>query len=73
MIRRDRTIMIKRETLKRVTLPDGRTFVARYKRVTRVHLPANLRLRKNTNKVLRHEVDVDKWPFNEAVVYTAVF
>ena len=38
-------IMIKKETPKRVTLPDGRTFVARYRGVTRAHLPANIRLR----------------------------
>ena len=34
--------MMKRETSKRVTLPNGRTAVARYKRVTRDHLPANI-------------------------------
>ena len=42
---RDRIIIIKKETPKRVTLPDGRTFVARYRGVTRAHLPANIRLR----------------------------
>ena len=37
--------MMKRETPKRVTLPNGRTFVARYESVKRDHLPANIRLR----------------------------
>ena len=37
---------MKRETLKRVTLPNGRTSVARYKRITRVHLPVNIRLKR---------------------------
>ena len=42
---RNRIIMIKKETPKRVTLPDGRTFVARNRGVTQAHLPANIRLR----------------------------
>ena len=42
--------MMKRETPKRVTLPNGRTFVARYERVTRNHLPANIRLRRPYKK-----------------------
>ena len=37
---------MKRETPKKVTLPNGRTFVARYERVTRDHLPANIRLER---------------------------
>ena len=41
---RDRIIMIKRERPKRVTLPDGRTFLARYRRATRDDLPANIAL-----------------------------
>ena len=39
---RDRIIMIKRQTPKRVTLPNGRTFLARYRRATRNDLPANV-------------------------------
>ena len=38
--------MMNRKTPKRVTLPNGRTFVARYECVTRYHLPANMRLRR---------------------------
>ena len=41
---RNRIIMIKRATPKRVTLPDGRTFLARYKRATRDDLPPNISL-----------------------------
>ena len=41
---RDRIIMIKRRTPKRVTSPDGRTFLARYKRATRNDLPPNINL-----------------------------
>ena len=40
----DRIIMIKRATPKRVTLPNGRTFLARYKRATRDDLPPNISL-----------------------------
>ena len=46
MTRRDRIIMMKIETPKRLPLPHGRTSVARYKRVTRAHLPANIRLKR---------------------------
>ena len=38
----NRIIMIKRERPKRVTLPDGRTFLARYRRATRDDLPPNI-------------------------------
>ena len=41
---RDRIIMIKKERPKRVTLPDGRTFLARYRCATRDDLPANIAL-----------------------------
>ena len=39
---RNRIIMIKRERPKRVTLPDDRTFLARYRRATRDDLPPNI-------------------------------
>ena len=39
---RDRIIMIKRARPKRVTLPDGRTFLAKYRRATRDDLPPNI-------------------------------
>ena len=41
---RDRIIMIKRATPKRVTLPGGRTFLARYRWATRDNLPPNVNL-----------------------------
>ena len=41
---RDRIIIIKRATPKRVTLPNGRTFLARYRRATRDDLPPNISL-----------------------------
>ena len=42
--------MVKRDTPKRVTLRNGRTFITRYERVTRNHLPANIHLRGPYNK-----------------------
>ena len=36
--------MVKWDVLKRVTLRNGRTFLARYKQTTRAHLPANIHL-----------------------------
>ena len=41
---RNRIIMIKKNRPKRVTLPDGRTFLARYRRATRDDLPPNINL-----------------------------
>ena len=42
--------MMKRKTPKGVTLPNGRTFVARYKRVTQFYLPSNIRLRRHSKQ-----------------------
>ena len=38
--------MIKRQNPKRVTLPNGRTFYMKYKRMTRAELPANVHLQR---------------------------
>ena len=38
---------MKLATPKRVTLPNGRTFVARYKRIPRDYLPPNIVMRRN--------------------------
>ena len=38
--------MVKWQTPKKVTLPNGRTFYARYKRATRANLPANVLLER---------------------------
>ena len=46
MARRDKIIMTKRDTPKRVTLPNRTTLIARYERVTCNHLPANVCLRR---------------------------
>ena len=46
MARRDRIVMVKRQNPKRVTLPNGRTFYARYKQATRAGLPANVCLER---------------------------
>ena len=45
MTRRDRIVMVKRANPKRVTLPNGRTFYAKYKHATHADLPANVRLK----------------------------
>ena len=46
MRRKNNYVMRKRKTPKRVTLPNGRTFVARYERVPRSKLPANIRMHR---------------------------
>ena len=38
--------MVKRNVPKRVTLPNGRTFAARYKRIRRCELPPNIVMRR---------------------------
>ena len=40
-------VMMKLATPKRVTLPNGRTFLASYKRVKRTELPSNIIMRRN--------------------------
>ena len=46
MKRKDNYVMMKRATPKQVTLPDGRTFVARYERVPRSRLPPYIKIRR---------------------------
>ena len=55
MTKRDRVIMMKTERPKRVTLPNGRTFITRYKRVTRAHLPANVCLARPYKEKEQHQ------------------
>ena len=43
---RNNIVMIKRETPKRVQLPNGRVFYAKYKRASRAYLPPNVRIRR---------------------------
>ena len=56
MARRDRIVMVKQQTPKKVTLPNGRTFYARYKQATRTDLPANIRLERAASKGRRCRV-----------------
>ena len=44
MAQRDRIVMVKQQTPKKVMLPNGRTFYERYKRATRADLLANVHL-----------------------------
>ena len=44
MRRKDNNLMMKRATPKRVTLPDGRTFVARYEGLPRYRLPLHIKI-----------------------------
>ena len=43
---RDNIVLIKRENPKRVQLPNGRIFYAKYKRVSRKALPGNVRIQR---------------------------
>ena len=45
---------------KRVTLPNGRTFVARYKRIPRDQLPPNIVMRTYTQRAAPRAEDEDK-------------
>ena len=61
MAQRDRIVMVKQQTRKKVTLPNGRTFYARYKRATSADLPANVHLeqpykQRAARKGRRHQV-----------------
>ena len=47
MRRKKNYAMVKLNVPKRVTLPNGRTFVARYKRIPRNELPDNIVMRRN--------------------------
>ena len=46
MRRKKNYAMVKLNVHKRVTLPNGRTFVARYKRISRDQLPPNIVMRR---------------------------
>ena len=43
---RDKILLRQKVTPKRATLPDGRSFVGRYERVTRKNLPRNITINK---------------------------
>ena len=44
--RRNNIILVKRDTPKKVTLPNGRTFYANYRRVNRNYLPGNVKIQR---------------------------
>ena len=46
MRRKDNYVMMRRTTPKRVTLPNNRTFIARYKKVSRAVLPPHIKIRR---------------------------
>ena len=53
--------MMKLNVPKRVTLPNGRTFVARYKRIPRDQLPPNIVMRRTyTQRAAPRVEDEDK-------------
>ena len=47
---RDNIVLIKRKNPKRVQLPNGRVFYAKYQRVSRDALPGNVRIRRKYKK-----------------------
>ena len=46
MKRKDSYVMVQRATPKRVNLPNGRSLVARYRRIPRDRLPANVTIKR---------------------------
>ena len=44
--RRNNIILVKRDTPKKVTLPNGRTIFAKYRRVNRHYLPGNVKIQR---------------------------
>ena len=58
--------MVKLNVPKSVILPNGRTFVARYKRIKRSELPPNIVREELIHKGQRQEVDVEDLERNKA-------
>ena len=56
MRRKENYPMRKLDVPKRVTLPNGRTFVARYERSKQGDLPADILMKRKQNKEQRQEV-----------------
>ena len=57
MRRKRNYAMIKLNVPKRVTLPNGITFAARYKRIRRGELPPDIVMRRTYTQELRREVE----------------
>ena len=62
--------MMKLNVPKRAVLPNGRTFVACYKRISRSELPPNIVMRRTYDKELHQEI-VDEG--KEVVEYLILF
>ena len=59
MRRKENYPMRKLDVPKRVTLPNGRTFYARYERIKRQDLPANIRMKRTyKQRAARQDIDV---------------
>ena len=65
MRRKNNYAMVKLAVPKRVTLPNGRTFIARYKRIKRSELPPNIVMRRTLGKELLLKVDVEEEDVNK--------
>ena len=52
---RDKVLLRRKVTPRRVTLPNGRSFVARCERVSRKNLPSNVTIRRNRTIGLRRQ------------------
>ena len=52
---RDKILLRRKVMPKRITLPDGRSFVARYERVSRKNLPRNVTINKARTIGLRQQ------------------
>ena len=59
MMRKKNDAMVKLQMPKRVTLPNGRAFVACYKRIRRGELPPNIVMRRTYTQKLHQEVEED--------------
>ena len=59
MRRKKNYAMVKRNVPKRVTLPNGRTFVARYKSIRRGKLPPNIVMELTHKRLCQEVEDVD--------------
>ena len=57
--------MVKLNLPKRVTLPNGRTFVVRYKRIKRFELPPNIVMRRTYMQRAHQEVDLEDLDCNK--------
>lgn len=71
MKRKKNYVIRKRNTPKRVTLPDERTFLACYERVPRSELPPNIIMRRKYNTRLHLGLEEDRLP-QKVVVFSAL-